>query len=240
MITKKQNLINGLKKVVHALKTDTIHYSWKHQDSCNCGVIAQVLLNKSKNDLSNSIFDNTFFNEDEFKKYFAVKEAEFTWKNAVKVHCPITGKPMHEVFKQLFERGLSKEDIVHLEYLENPAILAKSGIKLTYIDKEEKDILKEKIVTKTWYGKNKVKEVWEKKIVETEKTDEKYYSRKDNLIKYLIAWIEILESEPTCDNVSEETNVTKLHEMELNAVAEEKYELATQYRDQINKLSNKI
>jgi hypothetical protein len=51
-----------------------------------------------------------------------------TWKNAVKYGCPITGLSNFEIIDNLEKAGLSKADIVHLEYLENPAILEISGI----------------------------------------------------------------------------------------------------------------
>ena len=52
MVSKKNKLIKSIKIAITALESDTVLYNWTEQNSCNCGVIAQVLLGVDKNELS--------------------------------------------------------------------------------------------------------------------------------------------------------------------------------------------
>src|SRR5271165_6450143 len=110
MNAKKQKLIKALNLAINALKNDTVHYSWQHQNSCNCGIVAQAILGKNKQQI-NSLWANVETKLEE------INIKEYTWRNGVKHLCPITGEPLVDVFSKLFESGLSKEDIVHLEYM---------------------------------------------------------------------------------------------------------------------------
>lgn len=150
METKKQKLIKSLKLAINALKNDTIFYDWTRQESCNCGIVSQAVLGKSS-EIVSDLFQNVIGHLDKKFEIFnqgiddASKKKEHcsTWKDGVKFLCPIIGKSNIQIFDELTEAGLSKDDIVHLEYLENPAILRKSGIKKSkdYYRKKENLIL---------------------------------------------------------------------------------------------------
>jgi hypothetical protein len=53
-----------------------------------------------------------------------------TWKQLVQYTCNATGKSISKIITTLAEHGLQPQDIVHLEYLENTAILAKADINI--------------------------------------------------------------------------------------------------------------
>jgi hypothetical protein len=129
---KRQNLIKNLNLVVNALKNDAVLYAWNSPGSCNCGVIAQALLDVDRRTL--------LVKYDEARKACGMDgipalqgsngTVSPTWKNLVHASCSVTGKSMVEVINTLREKGLTAEDIVHLEYMENPAILAVAGEKI--------------------------------------------------------------------------------------------------------------
>jgi hypothetical protein len=231
-MNRKEKLINSLNIAIKSLQNETVLYDWNKQSSCNAGIVAQAVLDKTPEELTEmrkSIFKNI------------PEKLDNTWKNAIKYGCSVTGKSMFEIITQLSEAGLTKEDIVHLEYLENPAILEKSGIEKETIYREVK-VRDEKIETvvphsnffKRMLGKTEtsvtVKPIYEKQIIET-KYPEGYYTKKENLVKYLSAWVTILKEEPEM-----KTESTNLEAQLLNAVANEDYELASKLRDSIRTL----
>ena len=125
-MSKKEKLIGSLNVAISALKNDTVLYDWNSQSSCNCGVVSQAVLgktNKQVGELFQEINKGLHGYETEEKKI------RRTWKNGVKYLCPITGKSNIQILDDLNNAGMSKEDIVHLEYMDNDAILAKSGVK---------------------------------------------------------------------------------------------------------------
>jgi len=237
---KKENLINGLRRAITALKNDTIHYKWTNQESCNCGIVAQAILEKSseeiKKDFSPVLNKLVSLNEGKEEK----DKLSRTWKNGVKYLCPITGESMYGIFNDLMAAGMSKSDIVHLEYMDNPAILAKSNIETVKPQPHTHQSLKETkevmvtIPHPNWFkrlvGMTK-DELREEKVYETiediKKVPIDYWSYKDNLIKYLQAWVGILE-EGTQHTESdlEGLSVEDLESELLNVLAEENYERA--------------
>ena len=243
MQERKQKLIAALNLAVSALKNNTIYYNWERQESCNCGVVAQAVLGKSAQQVKDLWLKST---ETRIKVKRPDEKIDPTWQDSVKHLCPMTGEPLTEVFKQLFSAGLSKEDIVHLEYMDNPAILKRSGIntKKTIPDTQTKKVKvkKDVITSKPFlgiFGKVKIKsiEVEEEQIVNIDKG---YYQSKENLILYLSAWLQILKtgSEITEANTTDINSLTTI-ELEselLNAVAEENYEYATKIKEQLNSI----
>ena len=179
-------------------------------------------------------------------KFFSISDDnankfDVTWKNAVKMYCPISGTPMHKIFIELQNVGMSPSDITHLEYLENPEILSKSGIKTTIVTQTTKQVLKETKKTKNWFGRTKTEEIWMEEIVDVTEKDAGYYKKKSNLILYLIAWVDILKETTVCANpdIMLCTNISDIRKMEIASVAENNFETAAICRDRINELSLK-
>jgi hypothetical protein len=115
---KKAHLIKSLEIVIDSLKNDTIAYNWLKTHSCNMGVVAQALLGVTRQEL----------NEISRPLFMDLPGESKTWKKGVKYNCPITGEAIPEIIKRLEAAGLHRNDIVHLEYLDNSAILANSTI----------------------------------------------------------------------------------------------------------------
>jgi len=235
MQTKKQNLITSLNIAIDALKNGTVLYDWTKQESCNCGVVAQAVLKVNKTDMRELWLET----QNEVSKHVRKdQKREHTWRDAVVHLCPITGEPLADVFKRLFEAGLTKEDIVHLEYMNNPAILERAKINTNQTRTVVKiiDVVKpnpNRNLLQVLFGLNKTVKVKEEKKVQ-EKID--HYSERQNLIAYLQGWVSLLKEGAkyhSSDNLTELTTEQLQTEL-LNAVAEENYEYATELRNTIN------
>jgi hypothetical protein len=241
---RKETLIGALRLAIDALQNGTIHYDWAEQCSCNMGVVAQAVLKVDVNeldDLRDSLFDKLAKINKE-RKNENKEQFDRTWKNAIQLGCPLTGERLPEIIKRLEECGMTRADMVHLEYLENPAILELSGIqKEMHSDKIQVGTEQIKVPAKGfwgWLGYTKTEEVPTYEVKETLRYPKNYYTKKENVVKYLSAWLSIL-----LDNTMEIKYESDKHvESGLNlerelllAVAEEDYEKAASIRDNIAK-----
>jgi hypothetical protein len=249
MNNKKEKLINGLRLSISALTNDTIIYDWHQQESCNCGVVAQAITGIKRDKLKLKFSEQISEKLNDIK-YKDDKKVQLTWRNAVKYLCPITGLSNIEILDRLHGAGLSKEDMVHLEYMNNPAILAKSGIETTTKVERQEEYTKE-IIQKTkevphpkfWprlLG-HKVTEQYSEEIkgyrtVNEEVKINDYYKSKENLIKYLKAWLSIILDGSQKKSIKSYTT-EELEAEILVAVAEENYEGAALLRDRLTEFS---
>lgn len=243
---RKEKLIQALRVAIDALQNETIFYDWKTQDSCNMGVVAQAILNvdaQKLNELRKPLF-NKLNNVNQKRKQNKEEKLDKTWKNAIQQGCPITGEKLPKIIQRLEECGMTRADMVHLEYLENPAILKLSGIQKIPKQKRIQVDTIQKQIPAGWFGilglfgikKTIQKPVYEIKTIYT--YPEHYYVEKENVIKYLSAWLSILLDE----NMSIKHDDDKHLETELNlerelllAVVNEDYEKAATLRDNIAK-----
>lgn len=179
-LEKENKLIPTIKIVLTSLEKDIVDYEWKHPQCCNCGLMVQGILNVTPRNV-NKIFHYLL----------SFNDAKTTWKSQAQQYCSVTGMPLNLVFEVLHNKGFKIEDIVHLEFLNNSAILELSGI---------------------------------------DTTKKSYYSNRNNLIKYLKAWLNILEGHPEDGKLSDKN---KLEAELLVAVNAEDYSRATLIRDKI-------
>lgn len=124
-----------------------------------------------------------------------------------------------------------------MEYLENPAILKASGIQK--VIKVRKIKVDTKVYTETLHSTSFFGRLFGKTVTKTiaepvyreehvETYPKNYYTKKENLIMYLSAWIRILT-----EDVTMETDREKLEAELLNAVADENYERASEIRNRL-------
>jgi len=215
---KKEKLISALKVAINALETGAVHYQWERQESCNCGVVAQAILGTNLYSLRREFDEGYGVILPHMKKTDI--PIDHTWKNLVKFGCSITGEPLLDILKRLKEAGMSPEDIVHLEYMSHPGILAKVELKSCERTRKVKKRVKHSNFFLRLIGLTQEKEVVRKVQCDP-------HTSQENLVTYLKAWVSILGSE-----VTEQTN---LQEKLLHAVADENYELAADLRDMIAK-----
>ena len=86
-------------------------YQWGHMGQCNCGHLAQVITQKSAREIHQSAIARHTGECTEFANDY----------------CGATGALIDDVFAELLAMGLSREDIVHLENLSDPAVVARVG-----------------------------------------------------------------------------------------------------------------
>ena len=153
-----------------------------------------------------------------------------------------------KIIRDLESAGLSRTDIVHLEYMDNPAILERSGIKTEEITTESLEKLVSststfhKVPVNTFFGRlfgwTELKELKDEKF-ETfdvvKKTTLDFHNSRKNLILYLKGWVSILSEGVTEGEVSE-LDKTQLESELLNCIADEDYDRAAVVRDEINKI----
>lgn len=83
-------------------------YQWGHMGGCNCGHLAQEITKFSKKEIHAR----------------ALRSRSGDWNEQLIDYCPTSGLPMDEVISEMLAEGLEQEDLMELEKLSNPAILA--------------------------------------------------------------------------------------------------------------------
>jgi hypothetical protein len=121
-------LIDALRKTATNLTNDK-PYEWGHMGSCNCGNLAQVLLNMPKADIH---------------RYAMEKTGD--WSEQLNDYCPTSGLQMDQLIFSLLEKGFSTTDLHELEYLKNEQVLNSIGVKHLQHNKRE-DVI---IYLKAW------------------------------------------------------------------------------------------
>ncbi|MEX2568082.1 MAG: hypothetical protein WD431_19195 [Cyclobacteriaceae bacterium] len=99
-------LIHAIGKTISKLKKGA-PYQWGHMGACNCGNLAQEITHVSKG---------------EIHRYAMQRFGN--WSEQLNDYCPSSGLPMDLMISRLLESGLNLDDLVHLEKLSDPKILA--------------------------------------------------------------------------------------------------------------------
>lgn len=164
----KLRLITALRTTATALERGTFDYDWKYVARCNCGSLFCSLTGKSAADLP-------------IPQPIGGKIGA-TWKTLVGQHCPITGMPTDKLLKELLGYGLTKQDIINLEFLSDPKVVARMNIKG-----------KRRIrLERKWYQLPRYTTVEEAAT----KLD---YNNKNRVIGYMRAWADLLTEEGKMD-----------------------------------------
>jgi hypothetical protein len=102
-------LTSALREAARRLNAGHYH-NWGAVSTCNCGVLAQVLMGKTREDLR----DLQGKSENFIGTYTAMARRVLA--------CPSTDIPFATVVRTLFNVGLTQKDINQLEYLTNPDV----------------------------------------------------------------------------------------------------------------------
>ncbi len=97
-------------------------YRWTNQGACNCGHLAQTLTSQSREELHR----------------IALQKAG-DWSEHAVDYCPTSGLPIDHVLTTMFDAGLTPEDLVHLERLSDPQVLATLPLGERYLDYRQRD-----------------------------------------------------------------------------------------------------
>lgn len=114
-------LVEALRITARRLRTG-VPYRWTHQGACNCGHLAQTVTRLSKAELHK----------------LALEKAG-DWAEHAIDYCPDSGYPLDHVIEKILELGLSTDDIVHLERLSDPAVVAEAKRQGRQLDYRSRD-----------------------------------------------------------------------------------------------------
>jgi len=86
-------------------------YQWGHMGQCNCGHVAQVLTKRSAAEIHRA----------------AIAAQTGEWTEFANDYCAGTGALIDDVMAELLAAGLTRSDIIHLENLSDPRVVARVG-----------------------------------------------------------------------------------------------------------------
>jgi hypothetical protein len=98
-------VIQALRRASHTLEHSS-SYQWGHMGLCNCGFLAQEITHLSK---------------EEIHRRAMLRHGD--WSEQLNDYCPTSGLPMDDMISELIEFGFDAQDLRHLEYLSDNAIL---------------------------------------------------------------------------------------------------------------------
>lgn len=103
------NKIEALRET--AKRVLTRHYDWVNSAACNCGHLAQVVMGLNRTQLTRKLGS----------------DQSTTYENRVRdLMCRVTNKPMIKVIQALIDFGFTAKEIMHLEDLDDPAIIGRA------------------------------------------------------------------------------------------------------------------
>jgi len=95
-------------------------YQWGHMGQCNCGHLAQVVSERTAAEIHGS----------------AIARATGEWTEFANDYCAGSGSLIDDVFAGLLAAGLTREDIIHAENLDDPHVVARLGFTPRRNDRE--------------------------------------------------------------------------------------------------------
>jgi hypothetical protein len=112
----KTKLIQALRAVGKRLASGASYYNWHDADSCNCGLLAQEILNVDSKQLAS---------------LRVAEKHQGCWHASANFgFCTKTGLPLTLLFKALNEAGMSHGDFCDLEQCANPAVAARLDLEV--------------------------------------------------------------------------------------------------------------
>ena len=103
-------LIEALRQSATDIETGQA-YEWGHMGGCNCGHLAQNLTQLSRAQIHT----------------YAMSKGTGDWSEQVDAYCETSGMDMDLLIAELLSYGLSREDLLHLERLNDRAITQRIG-----------------------------------------------------------------------------------------------------------------
>src|SRR6202034_3607154 len=103
-----------LREAARIIRTEPERWRWTDCASCNCGIIAQVVVNKNRDALIRELwgFDGLW------SRLLGTRRAT----------CQVTDLPIGSALRRLREVGFLDLDFVHIENLSDPRIRARAGL----------------------------------------------------------------------------------------------------------------
>lgn len=102
-------LVSALRTTADRLAAGAV-YQWGHFGQCNCGHLVQTVCRLDKATI-----------------HAWASARALDWGDLANEHCPASGLPIDLAIEELAAIGLSPADLVHLEQLDDPAVVAVLG-----------------------------------------------------------------------------------------------------------------
>lgn len=116
MTKPSPELINALRKTARNLKNGA-SYQWGHMGSCNCGNLAQELTSISRREIHE----------------YALRNRMGDWSEQTEAYCANSNAPMDLVISKMLEKGLTVNDLQHLEKLSDQQVLRRLPLEQRYL-----------------------------------------------------------------------------------------------------------
>ena len=124
MARPNAELVTALRTTASRLR-DGAAYRWSSFAACNCGNLVQTVTSLSAKEIHEAAF-----------------QRPGDWAEQAREYCPGTGYPLDYVFQRLFELGLEREDIGHLERLSCPRVRRRVGIDVELHHNRRADVVR--------------------------------------------------------------------------------------------------
>lgn len=99
-------------------------YNWSEASTCNIGLLAQLTCNLNAKEVSRKLITD-------YKDLYnnTVSTQSVNWKDIAIQYCGITNKPTYGIIGELQKLGFTSADIGNLEFLSDPVIAKRTGLK---------------------------------------------------------------------------------------------------------------
>ena len=122
MARTSPELINALRKTARNLKSGAT-YQWGHMGSCNCGNLAQELTSISRREIHE----------------YALRNRMGDWSEQTEAYCANSNAPMDLVINKMLDKGLTVNDLQHLEKLSDQQILRRLPLEQRYLKHNKRE-----------------------------------------------------------------------------------------------------
>lgn len=173
--------LDVLKATVYNLENDVYAYSWSDSDSCNCGILARTIMNGATPIKEGGLWDRITKRNEHCLSFILGSPRGFSGAVEQSIQmCHITRLPYPRVIKALLDYDFTVEELKALEFFGT-------------VSKTEK----------RWFNMED-RTRGEKIIGSKLNLEGMVRNDKQDVIKYLKAWIEVLEEKEMANAVVEE------------------------------------
>ncbi len=119
MARANPELIDALRRTAERISSD-VSYQWGHMGTCNCGHLAQSI---------------TGLGSAEIHRSALIREGD--WEQQASDYCPTSGNLIDVILASIFDLGLARSDIRHLEKLSDPDLVRRVGRHLRFNNRDD-------------------------------------------------------------------------------------------------------
>ena len=109
MARPNRELVDALERTINRLTGGSVYW-WGHMGMCNCGHLARSITGLTEREIHASAL-----------------ERMGDWEEQANLYCPTSGLLIDTVLAAMFDLGLTRDDVRHLEKLSDPDVVARVG-----------------------------------------------------------------------------------------------------------------